>query len=217
MDDAGDHRRRPYLLISERLRTELTALLVLLSLSLLGILTPEQTLLGFSRSAVITILSMFSLSHALDRTGVTLWIGQQVLGIVGPHPQRLRAALMLAAAGLSGIGPTVLQTGELRARSTRMSKRGSHYLSRSIWQAAQVAARDDPALKPAFEAKRRAGKHHFAAVGAIPLVRNRRRRIRLSLLSGDPYTSSNDAPCSGGDGGTCLAAMRSSRGLASAM
>ena len=29
------------------------------------------------------------------------------------------------------------------------------------------------------------------------------RRTRVSLLSGDPYTPSNDAPCSGGDGGNC--------------
>ena len=35
----------------------------------------------------------------------------------------------------------------------------------------------------------------------MPLIRNRRRRIRFSLLSGDPYTPSFDAPCSGGDGG----------------
>ena len=92
-----------FLLITERLRPDVTALLVLLSLSLLGILTPEQTLSGFSQSAVITILAMFILSHALERTGVTLWIGQQVLRAVGPHPQRLTAALMLAAAGLSMI------------------------------------------------------------------------------------------------------------------
>jgi di/tricarboxylate transporter len=92
-----------FLLITERLRPDLTALLVLLSLSLLGILTPEQTLSGFSQAAVITILSMFILSHALERTGVTLWIGQQVVRAVGPHPQRLTAALMLAAAGLSTV------------------------------------------------------------------------------------------------------------------
>jgi di/tricarboxylate transporter len=92
-----------FLLITERLRPDVTALLVLLSLSLLGILTPEQTLSGFSQSAVITILSMFILSHALERTGVTLWIGQRLLRTVGPHPRRLTAILMLAAAGLSTV------------------------------------------------------------------------------------------------------------------
>jgi di/tricarboxylate transporter len=91
------------LLITERLRPDLTALLVLLSLSLLGILTPDQTLSGFSQSAVITILAMFILSHGLERTGVTLWIGQRVLGAVGPNPGRLTAVLMLSAAGLSTI------------------------------------------------------------------------------------------------------------------
>src|SRR4030065_733466 len=87
----------------ERLRPDVTALFVLLSLSLLGILTPEQTLSGFSQSAVITILSMFILSHGLERTGVTLWIGQRLLRTVGPHPRRLTAILMLAAARPSPI------------------------------------------------------------------------------------------------------------------
>src|SRR3990170_469021 len=40
----------------------------------------------------------------------------------------------------------------------------------------------------------------------MPLDRNRRRRTRFSLLSGDPYTPSNDAPYSRGDGGTCPSA-----------
>jgi transposase len=31
----------------------------------------------------------------------------------------------------------------------------------------QITARDDPALCPPYEEKRRAGKHHLAAVGAI--------------------------------------------------
>ena len=30
-----------------------------------------------------------------------------------------------------------------------------------------MAARDDPALRPLYEEKRRSGKHHFAAVGAV--------------------------------------------------
>jgi len=36
----------------------------------------------------------------------------------------------------------------------------------------------------------------------VPLGRTRRKRIRFSLRSGDPYTPSFDDPSSGGDGGT---------------
>lgn len=46
-----------------------------------------------------------------------------------------------------------------------MTKRGPRYLRRAIWQA-RVAARDDPAPKPYYEGRRRAGKDHFGVVGA---------------------------------------------------
>ncbi len=67
----------------------------------------------------------------------------------------------------AGINPAVLQTGEFHARSTRMCKRGSHYLRRAICQAAQGGARDDSALRPYYEPKSRAGNHHFGGVGAV--------------------------------------------------
>lgn len=48
-----------------------------------------------------------------------------------------------------------------------MSTTSAEHLRRAVWQAAQVAARDDTALRPICEDKRRAGKHHFGAVGAV--------------------------------------------------
>ncbi len=68
-----------------------------------------------------------------------------ILGEIGAL-RRFKKGSALVAYG--GIDPVVFPTGESQARSTRMSKRGSHYLRRAIWQAAQEAARDDPALKP---------------------------------------------------------------------
>jgi len=43
----------------------------------------------------------------------------------------------------------------------------------------------------------------YPSLPSMPLDRNRRRRMRFSLLSGDPSTPSFDAPYSGGDGGIC--------------
>jgi di/tricarboxylate transporter len=89
------------LLVTERLRPDLTALLILLVLSLTGIVTPEQAFAGFSQSAVITILAIFILTFALEQTGVTHWVGMRLLRGLGASEARLATALMLTAAALS--------------------------------------------------------------------------------------------------------------------
>jgi di/tricarboxylate transporter len=95
------------LLISERLRPDLTALLVILALSLTQILTPEEAFSGFSRSAVITILALFILTYGLERTGITHWIGRQVVRMAGASERRLIAVLMLTSAGLAAFMNTI--------------------------------------------------------------------------------------------------------------
>src|SRR3990172_2620210 len=89
------------LLVTERLRPDLTALLILIVLSLTGIVTPEQAFAGFSQSAVITILAIFILTFALEQTGVTHWVGMRLLRGLGASEARLATALMLTAAALS--------------------------------------------------------------------------------------------------------------------
>lgn len=64
------------------------------------------------------------------------------------------------------IDPVVFQTVDSRARTTRLSRAGSHYLRRAVWQAAHVAARENPAVGRCYEKKRRAEKHRFGAAGA---------------------------------------------------
>ena len=59
------------LLITERVRSDLVAIFVALSLRLTGVLSTEQALSGFSQSAVLTILSVFIITHGLEKTGAT--------------------------------------------------------------------------------------------------------------------------------------------------
>ena len=40
----------------------------------------------------------------------------------------------------------------------------------------------------------------------MPVMLNLEKRVRVSLVPGDPDTPSDDASCSGGDGGTCPSA-----------
>ena len=78
---------------------------------------------------------------------------------------RFSSSAKLAA--FAGIDPTVKKSGEFAGSKNRMSKRGSPYLRRALWQAATVAANCDPYMK-AFLAKKRAeGKTYMTAIGHV--------------------------------------------------
>ncbi|MBN1994834.1 MAG: SLC13 family permease [Anaerolineae bacterium] len=89
------------LFVTEKLRADLVALLVLGSLALTGLVTPTQALSGFSNPAVVTVWAVFILSGALYRTGVANLIGRQVLRLAGQNEAQLLAVIMLTAGGMS--------------------------------------------------------------------------------------------------------------------
>ena len=65
-----------FLFVTERLRADLVALLVLVSLVIAGLVTPAEALSGFSNPAVVTVWAVFILSAALAGTGVANEIGR---------------------------------------------------------------------------------------------------------------------------------------------
>jgi di/tricarboxylate transporter len=89
------------LLLTERLRADLVALLVVVALGTSGVLTSEETFSGFSRSAVITLLSIFILAAGLERTGVTQRVGDLLVRVAGTSEQRLVVTVMLAGSFLA--------------------------------------------------------------------------------------------------------------------
>ncbi|MEX1248085.1 MAG: SLC13 family permease [Anaerolineales bacterium] len=90
-----------FLLAFERLRADLIALLVLLALAFTGLVTPLESLSGFSNPAVITIWAMFILGAGLARTGVASLLGRNILRLSGQREGGFLGVLMLIVAGLS--------------------------------------------------------------------------------------------------------------------
>jgi di/tricarboxylate transporter len=64
------------LFISERLRVDIVALLIMGALILTGILTPGDAVRGFSNQATITVLFMYILSASLLKTGALGKVGE---------------------------------------------------------------------------------------------------------------------------------------------
>ena len=95
------------LLISDRMRPDLVALLVLVVLGLTGLVGPQDLFAGFSRAAVITILSLYIITAALERTGAARLLGAQLGRVAGRGEARAVLVVMLATAGLSLMMNTV--------------------------------------------------------------------------------------------------------------
>ncbi len=89
------------LFLTDRLPADLVALLVVVALGVTSVLTPQEAFSGFSRSAVITIIAIFVLAEALQRTGVTEQVGVILLRVGGRSELSLVVIVMLAGAFLS--------------------------------------------------------------------------------------------------------------------
>jgi di/tricarboxylate transporter len=89
------------LLVRNILRPDVVALILLLSLGLTGILTPQEAFSGFSRSAVVIMFSAYILAEGLRRSGITEHMGLFIVRLFGKGERRLILGIMAAAAVLS--------------------------------------------------------------------------------------------------------------------
>ncbi len=87
------------LFVTEWIRPDLVALMVLAALVLSGILEVEQVIRGFSDPATVTIGCMLVLSAALDRSGALTPISR-VITTLGRGRPLLTTGLLIAAVGL---------------------------------------------------------------------------------------------------------------------
>jgi di/tricarboxylate transporter len=89
------------LFITEVIRMDLVALLVLGALALTSLVSPSEALSGFSNAAVVTVWAMFILSEGLTRTGIAGVIGKQVMRVAGRSEVPLVIVIMICAGSLS--------------------------------------------------------------------------------------------------------------------
>lgn len=89
------------LFVTEKLRMDVVALLVLSALAVGGLVDLEGALAGFSNPAVVTVWAMFILSAGLSATGVADLIGRQVLKMAGRSEPRMILVIMLTGGVLS--------------------------------------------------------------------------------------------------------------------
>ncbi len=120
------------LFLTDRVPADLVALLVVVALGVTGVLTTQEAFSGFSRSAVITIMAIFILAEALQKTGVTEQVGNILLKVGGKSELRLVVAVMIAGAFLSLFMNNIAAAAVLLPAASGAGKKAGVNLSRLL-------------------------------------------------------------------------------------
>ena len=94
--------------MSGKVRSDLVALFALVLLIIIGILTPEEALTGFSNSVVIMMIGLFVVGGAIFQTGLAKMISSRILKLAGDSELKLFILIVLVTAF---IGAFVSNTG----------------------------------------------------------------------------------------------------------
>ena len=89
-----------YLLITEIISVDLTAIGIMVILVAVGILTPVEAVAGFANPAVITVGAMFVVSKGLMRTGGVEFLGRRITQMAGNN-YKLALILILVSVAVA--------------------------------------------------------------------------------------------------------------------
>ena len=103
-------------------------------------------------------------SIILSVPGISSNAATAILGIVGDFKQFSSAKKLVAFAGLD---PKVYESGNFKARSTRMSKRGNSLLRYHLVYTAHNLVLNNQTFKEYYDKKRDEGKSHYNALGHV--------------------------------------------------
>jgi di/tricarboxylate transporter len=98
------------LFLTEWIRNDIVAVLTILALALTGVLSPSEALAGFSSEPAIIVASIFILSAAFHRTGLSDAIGAWISRYAGEGYGRMMTVIMLSVAALSAFTHHVATT-----------------------------------------------------------------------------------------------------------
>ncbi|MDD2362874.1 MAG: transposase, partial [Oscillospiraceae bacterium] len=119
--------------------------------------------------------------------GIGPTLGATIFSEIGDISRFSSPAKLTAFAG---IDPTVKQSGEFTGTHNHMSKRGSPYLRRALWQASVIAVVHDSDMKSFFQKKRAEGKPYMNVIGHV--TRKMTNIIFAVLRDNKPYYSRSE-------------------------
>ena len=92
-----------YLFMTNKVRMDVVALLIIILFVLSGTLTLPEALAGFSDPNVILIAALFVVGEGLVRTGIAYQVGDALVKVAGSSETKLLVLLMVAVASLGAV------------------------------------------------------------------------------------------------------------------
>jgi di/tricarboxylate transporter len=120
------------LFATEKLRVDIIALLVLLTLVLSGLIEADQAFMGFASPAVITVWAVYIVSGALFKTGITDFLGAWIARLAGNSEPRLIAIIMLTCGTMSAFMNNIGATAMLLPAVVGISRKSGIRLSKLL-------------------------------------------------------------------------------------
>lgn len=120
------------LFATEKLRVDVIALLVLLTLALTRLVNVDDAFAGFASPAVITVWAVYIVSGALFKTGIPDMIGERIARLAGNSEPRLIAVIMLACGTMSAFMNNIGATAVMLPAVVGISRKSGIPLSRLL-------------------------------------------------------------------------------------
>ncbi len=100
------------LFVIEAFRVDVIAIIIMISLSWLGLVNPMEAFSGFSSNAVISIIAVMIMGYGIDRSGIMKKFTIPIINFAGKSEKRLigtvSAAVGISSAFMQNIGATAL-------------------------------------------------------------------------------------------------------------
>jgi di/tricarboxylate transporter len=164
------------LLLTERIRNDLVAVLIVLALTMTGLLEPQQALAGFGSEPALVVAAIFVLSEALYRTGVSDALGRVIGRLAGASLGRALAVIMPSVALLSAFTHHLTTTAIMLPVTLELSRERRIPASRLLMPLSFAASLGTtitiigaPAFLIAAEALRQAGRPGLGIFSIAPV------------------------------------------------
>lgn len=128
------------LLFTEWIRIDLTAIIIILTLGLSGVLKPQDALSGFSSEPAILVAAVFVLNGALFHTGLSERLGDWIKRLAGKSLERAIGVVMPSVALLSAFTHHVTITALMLPPMLKLSRENNIPASKLLMPLAFAAS-----------------------------------------------------------------------------
>ncbi|WAI00456.1 SLC13 family permease [Methanogenium organophilum] len=109
--------------MTDRIRVDVIAIIIMLTLGWLGLVSPAQTFSGFASNAVVSIMAVMILGYGVDRTGLMIRLARRIVRVAGAGEQKLMVIISAVTAVISGFMQNIGSAALFLPAILRISKK----------------------------------------------------------------------------------------------